>query len=182
VVFPAGQASIDARGTVSHIQVSWWSPNQLILRRKTPGQTWGGSTYGSCCGSSPFIDTNALLETVYLYRMEGHDGSFSQADVGMRITFTNDPLAPGTAIKATHIQEIVRAANIVRNAANLSAFVLTATPGGPVMNAAQMNALRSSINAARVSLGATAFAFTGTIAPNTPILASHVQELREAIR
>jgi len=114
--------------------------------------------------------------------MEGHDGSVSHADLGMRIGYTDDPLRPGVAIKAVHLQEIVRAANIVRGAAHMPNFVLTANVGGKVITAAQMNALRNAINEARTSLGAIPFSFTNVIAPLTPIRAVDIQELREALR
>jgi Bacterial Ig-like domain (group 3)/FG-GAP-like repeat len=181
LIFPAGQQSIDARGTAGAVRVTWFT-EQRILRRKTVDETWAQASFGSCCPEPPFMDTNALPETVYLYRMEGHDGSVSHADLGMRIGFTEDPLIPGTRIKAAHLQEIIRAANIVRSAAHLSAVSLTATVGGNVITAAQLNALRNAINEARVSVGALPFTFTGSIAPQTPIQAIHMQELREAVR
>jgi hypothetical protein len=114
--------------------------------------------------------------------MEGQDGSASFAELGMRIGFTDDPIVPGMKIKAVHLQEIVRAANIVRGAAHLTAFSLTATAGGNVITAAEMNALRNAINEARMSLGAIPFTFIGAVAPQTPIQAIHIQELREAVR
>jgi hypothetical protein len=181
MIFPSAQQSIDARGTAGAVTVTWWT-NQLIIRRKTADETWAQSTYGSCCPQAPWLDTNALPETVYLYRMEGHDGSISHADVGMRIGFTDDPLLPGVKIKAVHLQEIVRAANIVRGAAHMSSFALTATAGGNVITAAQMNALRNAINEARGNLGAIPFSFTNAIVPGTTIRAADIQELREAVR
>jgi hypothetical protein len=181
IVFPTGQQSIDARGTTDAVQVTWFTDLPL-LRRKTADQSWAQATSGGCCSQMPWNDTGALPETVYLYRMQGFDGSFTNADLGMRITFTDDPLKPGTTIKAVHLQEIVRAANIVRGAAHLSAFTHAATPGSPVITAAQLNALRDAINTARVSLGATSFSFTNVIAPQMPIRAVDIQELREAIR
>lgn len=183
VIFQSGQTSIDARGKADAVYVTWWTTTgQKIIRRKNPDQTWVQATYGACCPTAPWSDTNALPETVYLYRMEGHDGSASFAELGMRIGFTDDPIVPGMKIKAVHLQEIVRAANIVRGAAHLTAFSLTATAGGNVITAAEMNALRNAINEARVSLGAIPFTFIGAVAPQTPIQAIHIQELREAVR
>jgi hypothetical protein len=183
VIFPSGQTSIDARGTADAVRVTWWTTTgQDIIRRKNPDQTWAQSSYGSCCPQAPWFDTNALPETVYLYRMEARNGPGSFADLGMRIGFTDDPIVPGMKIKAVHLQEIVRAANIVRGAAHLTAFSLTATAGGKVITAAEMNALRNAINEARASLGAIPFTFTGAISPQTTIQAIHIQELREAVR
>ncbi|HYC58619.1 MAG TPA: Ig-like domain repeat protein [Thermoanaerobaculia bacterium] len=181
VIFPSGQRSIDARGTAEAVRVTWLS-DQLIIRRRAANETWAQASYGSCCPNAPWLDTNALPETPYLYRMEGHDYSVSHADLGMRIAFTDDPLAAGVKIKAAHLTEIVRAANIVRAAAQLSPIDVTANAGGHLITAAQVLAVRESINQARVALGAIPFAFTGMVAPGAVIRASHIQELREAVR
>lgn len=181
MVFPSAQQTIDARGNTNGITITWWT-NQLIIRRRDANQTWAQSTTGWCCPEAPMLDTTAVPEKVYLYRMEGHDNSIGQADLGMRIGFTDDPLRAGTTIKAVHLSEIVRAANIVRTAANMTNLSLTANAGGTVITAAQVNALRNAINEARVSLGAVPYSFTNAIAAGTPIRAADIQELRESIR
>lgn len=181
VMFAPVERSIDARGTAEAVRVTWRS-DQLIIRRRAVHETWAQASYGSCCPHAPWFDTNALPETPYLYRMEGHDNSVSHAELGMRISFSDDPLVPGTVIKAAHLREIVRAANIVRTAANFSPITITANEGDRVVTAAQVVAMRDAINQARVALGAIPFAFTGTVAPGAVIRASHIQELREAVR
>jgi hypothetical protein len=122
------------------------------------------------------------LETVYLYRMEGFDKSVTAADLAMRIAFADDPVMAGMPIKALHLQEIVRAANIVRAAANLSAISAAPFQLNAPIEAATLIALRSAINEARVALGAYAYPFAAGIAAGAPVRAADIQELREAVR
>ncbi|MEO8033082.1 MAG: FG-GAP-like repeat-containing protein [Acidobacteriota bacterium] len=180
VIFSTGQASIDARGTTDGINVTWYSPNLTFLRRALPSQ-WSTSIR-LCCLSAPSMDTSALPETPYLYRMESSDGSTaSNVDLGMRISFTDDPVVAGVTIKAVHLQEIIRGLNILLTAANLSATSVNIAPGS-VVTAAQINGLHTAINEARAALGANLFSFTRDVSPGTTIRALDVQELREAIR
>jgi hypothetical protein len=183
IAYATGTSAIDARGTADGVTVTWYAPQQPIVRRKLPSQSWSDNTGGMCCSSPPWIDTYPAMETVYLYRMESYNqDSFSNVDVGMRIAFTDDPLLPGTFIKSVHMKEILRAANILRAAANLPALTMGGLEVGDVITAAQVNALRTAINQARTALGAYAFPFTGTIDVGGWIQASQIRELREAVR
>jgi hypothetical protein len=179
-VFPSTGESIDARGNAAAVVVSW-KTDKLIIRRKAVNQAWatGG---GSCCPSQPWIDTYPQPETVYLYRMEGHDGTWTDADIGMRISFSDDPMLTGTSVKALHLQEIVRAANILRSAANLSSISDAPFAAGSPVAAASLQTLRSAINEARVALGAVPYAFTAVINSGLPLRAVDIQEFREAVR
>lgn len=181
LVFPAGAMALDARGTAEHVAVRWTSPApNWVFRRKKPADSWAFSG-GLCCPPGTVFDTFPEPEQVYLYRMEGPGGAVGPLDVAMRISFTDDPLMAPKGIKAVHLQEIVRAANILRAGAGLPAISLSATAGGKVLTAAQLSTLRDGINAARTTLGAASFSFTGAV-PGTVINAAQLQELREAIR
>lgn len=183
MVFSPSDAAIDARGTGGAVVVTWQAPASLrIVRRKLPSEQWGYTNGGMCCGPPPWVDTGALPETVYQYRMEDDARTaWSTTDIGMRISFTDDVLLPRTTIKAVHMQELVRATNIVRSAAGLPPLSLNITKGMTIA-AAHVATLRASIQQARTALGAAPFPFTETIAASVPIRAAHIQELREAIR
>jgi hypothetical protein len=180
LVFGAG-LSLDARGTADGVMVTWGAPSTVILERKLPSQTWAQA--GSmCCSPSPWWDTYPAVETVYQYRFRLYDGSGTgPVDIGMRTTFTNEGLAPGTLVRAAHFQEIVRVANILRAAASLPALSLPGIAAGTIP-ASEVTALRNGINEARTALGAFAFPFTGTIHAGDTILAAQVREMREAVR
>ena len=188
--FPAGELTIDARGTEEGVAVSWHAPNHLIIRRMLPNKTVVG---GSCCPLPPWLDSFPAPETVYLYQMESHAGnSFSNIDAGMRFPFTDDPMLPQTRVTSTHMDEVVRATNILRAAAGLGPVSLPSTPpstkrrrsarSGSGIPASHVPLLRTAINEARVKLGAYSFDFTASIAQGASLNASHLQELREAIR
>jgi hypothetical protein len=181
IVFPSTGEFIDARGNAAAVVVTW-KTTKLILRRRAVNQTWATGTGGGCCFSPPWTDTNAQPETVYLYRMEGHDGTWTDADVGMRISFSDDPLLAGTSVKALHLQEIVHAANLLRTAANLSTISdAPFAPGSPIAAASLLN-LRTAINEARVALGAFPYPFTAVINSGLLLRAVDIQEFREAVR
>lgn len=163
---------LDARGTADRIRVL---SSQNEIRRKLPGGPWQNLGYHS---SGVFDDFTALPDVVYIY--SGYYGS-PPLDVAMRISFTDDLLNAGTAIRAVHLTELVAATNKLRAAAGLAPIALDIAPGNAV-SAQHVQTLRSAINAARTSLGAYEFAFSGTIATGTVIRASHIQELREAVR
>jgi hypothetical protein len=168
-----------ARGTAAAVTVVWNAPYSGAVARKRVNESWstmpGGTYY-------PTADSDALPETVYLYRLESGDGKVSAADIGMRIAFTDEPLIPGMAIRAQHLKEVVRAANILRAAASLPALSSTLFTAGAPITAQQITALRRGINEARVAVGAYPFMFAGNVVSGAPIRAAHIEELREAIR
>lgn len=179
-VFPATGEHIDARGTAAAVTVTWRT-SKLIVKWRAASQTWAAAA-GSCCPSQPLVSTLPPPETPYLYRMQGHDGTVTAADLAMRIAFADDPVIAGMPIKALHLQEIVRAANIVRAAANLSAISAAPFQLNAPIEAATLIALRSAINEARVALGAYPYPFAASIVAGAPVRAADVQELREAVR
>ncbi|HXH90607.1 MAG TPA: Ig-like domain-containing protein, partial [Thermoanaerobaculia bacterium] len=181
IAFATTSASVDARGNANNISVVWYPTSFIAVSRKTPGQAW---TKRMCCSPPPFTDSIGVQpETVYLYRAESYDGSsLSNVDVGMRISFTDDPLLPGAVMRSVYLQEIVHAANLLRAAANLSAISASPFVAGAPVTAAGINLLRTAINEARVSLGAYPFAFTGTPATGVMVGAADIRELREAVR
>lgn len=179
VVFPATGESIDARGSQAWIDVAWRS-SKTLLRRRTPNGPW--QTIADASAAQPLTDWNAVAETVQLYRMEGADGSYGPTDVGLRFNFTDDTLGPKLRVKAVHLQEIVRATNLLRAAAGLTPFSATPFASGKRITVSSILALRAAINEARVALGAYPFVFTNTPVARQPVRAADIQELREAVR
>lgn len=122
----------------------------------------------------------------YVVRMEAYDSSnrllaSSNTDMAMFYAFTEYPLAVGTVIKSVHLTEIVAAANALRSATGLGSISFNAG-AGELIRATHVLQLRTAINEARVALGADAVAFTGNVGIGLPVRASHIQELRDAIR
>ena len=124
---------------------------------------------------------------VYTFRMEALDANdqviaTSNTDTAMLATFTNDPLAPGTIVKAQHVEELLTAVNTMRSRAGLPAVTLTNFGAGQAIRADHLLALRNGIDAARVAFGATAATWIGGLAAGAPVQAAHVQDLRDVIR
>lgn len=167
--------SINARGTAAGITVTWHTAKTTVAR-SIPGGLWTQT----CCPAQPWFDASAATGTVYLYRMEGPGGA-TVPDVAVRVSFTDDPLQPGTPVKALHLQEIVAAANTLRAAGGLPLLTLSFQPGAPI-SAASVVTLMNGINDARAALGAYGYPFRGLIATGYPVVAIDIQELREAVR
>lgn len=173
---------MDARGTAAGVTVTWYAPGMGLVARKRGAEPWANAVR-TCCLAQPWVDASAAHETVYLYRPESSDGTWSDhVDVGMRISFTDDPLLPGMGIRAVHLQEIVRAVNIVRAAASLPAVSAGSFAAGATIAGGPLNDLRMAVNEARLALGAVAYQFPHPISEGGPIHAAHIQDLREAIR
>ena len=181
-IFPATGSWVEARGTASNITVhSVYADPVYVGRRKRAVDAWGVAD--STFYTGLFTDTSAVAGTVYLYRLQSNDGTMtSNVDVAQRISFTDDPLAAGTSIRAVHLQEIVAGTNALRTAAGLTPLPSSAYVPGAIVTASGINVLRNAINEARGALGAQPAAFTGTIATGDLVRAAHIQELREAIR
>lgn len=169
---PSTQPILEARGTEGRLRI--FSSDHRSQYRKSPGGTWMGIGSGSIID-----DTTALPATVYLY--SSNASGAAPVDSGMRIGFSDDVLLAGGPIRAAHLNEIIVAANILRRAAGLEELAMSVQSGSAV-DSADVQTLRDAINAARSALGAYAFPFTGTVSRGERIRATHIQELREAVR
>ncbi|HEX8154700.1 MAG TPA: putative Ig domain-containing protein, partial [Thermoanaerobaculia bacterium] len=98
--------------------------------------------------------------------------------VGTMAVFTDDPLLPGTRIKAVHFSELVIAINEYRAMASLAPIALSDFGAGAVIRATHLTTLRNGINQARAAMGLSAATFTG----GTIVRAIHIQELRDLVR
>jgi hypothetical protein len=125
--------------------------------------------------------------TVYAYRMDAFSFSnqlmaTSNTDVVYTTTFTDDPLVPGTLIKAQHVQELVTAINAVRSAGGLSPIALPgAAPGLPIQ-AAHIATLRTALNEARIAFGAAMPPYNSNADAGSVIRVQDIQDLREGLR
>lgn len=123
--------------------------------------------------------------TTWLYQVEartwGNQRSGSNWDFATTVPFTDDPLVPGTIMRARHVAELRAAANALRTFAGLPAFAFgEAVPAGSLIRAADVQSLRTAIGEARAAI-AMPVAFTGTIGPGTPVQGVHWSELRGAV-
>ncbi len=99
--------------------------------------------------------------------------------------FTDDPLTPGTPIKAVHLTELRARIDAVRSAKGLSAFSWGPAPtaGVSLIRAQDVLDLRQALREAYVAAGMTPPSYTPPDpAIGVPIRASHIAELRAAVK
>jgi hypothetical protein len=105
---------------------------------------------------------------------------------GHVVSFTDNPLVPGTAIKAVHVQELRSAIASLRATAGLSAYAWTdptLTARATVVKRVHVAELRAALNEVYASKGLSLPAYTDpTIAAqSTMVKTAHIAELRAAI-
>jgi hypothetical protein len=99
--------------------------------------------------------------------------------------FTDDPLTPGTPIKAVHLTELRSRIDAVRSAKGLPAFSWGPAPtaGVSLIRAQDVLDLRQALREAYVAAGMTPPSYTPPDpAIGAPIRASHIAELRAAVK
>ncbi len=141
--------------------------------------------------TNSFHDMTVTAGTAYLYQVRAVDVSgncpspYSAADLATTISFTDDPLQAGTAIKADHVYELRAAVNAVRATANLGAAVWTdASLQGVAVKAAHITELRTNLDQALAALGFStqAYADSPLVQFQTQVKASHINELRQRVK
>jgi uncharacterized repeat protein (TIGR01451 family) len=138
--------------------------------------------------SNPFIDTGRTPNKMYIYQVRGiHAAGYSTPhsafDPATTFSFTDDPVAAGTSIKAVHLTQLQTALNAMRVAVELPATTFRPIAPGAVISAADVNELRSSLDAARAMLSLPAMIYTDpALAPGDTIKAAHIQEIRNALK
>ena len=188
-IVPAGVFVAVASATADRVLVqttpSPTGPWNLRLRRRTPATAW--QTFSP---ANPLLDTTVAPNTLYIYEAEALDSSWwsvvatSTPDSAMAVPFTDDPLLPGSPIKAVHFTELITAINSFRAQAGLTAASLPPPPVGAPVTATLLANLRTAINEARTAIGVPSYVFTDVplVTGVTVIKAAHVQQLRDAVR
>jgi RHS repeat-associated protein len=117
----------------------------------------------------------------YSYDATGQQTYASGIGGGATPAFTNDPLAAGvTEVKALHITELRAAINQVRAGVGLAAYSWTySVTTNDWITANPILEMRTALDQA---LGAPTPAYSAGLAAAQPILATHIQELRERIK
>jgi hypothetical protein len=171
------------------------------------GLTWNASTgatqyevWRASAGSPYSLQTTtpstAFSQTVaagatYVYKVRALNSAagmsgFSTPDAATTLSFTDDPIVPGTTpIRAVHITQLREAVNAMRAAAGLTAAsfsdgTLTSVPARTI----HIEELRAALIEARGTLGLPAVSFTDPVltAGSTVIKATHVEQLRAAVK
>jgi hypothetical protein len=153
---------------------------------------FNGGSFGLIASPSgtTHSDTTVTSGNTYLYKVLAVDGSggdspFSNIDPATTIVFTDDPLAPSTLIKATHILQLRVAVNAFRSTAGLPALPGDSTiASGQPVRATHIADLRTALNQPRTAAGLTSLTFTdpALTAGVTLIKSVDVTELRNGVK
>ncbi len=140
----------------------------------------------------PFTDSGASANTAYLYKVRSFNGSESadsNVDLATTVVYTDPTLtAQLTKVKLAHFTQLLTAVNAVRTLGGASFPVIGFTAPTPATNvtvrAQHLLDLRTALPGTlwtALGLGTPSFAETIT-AQSTKIKASHITELRNAVK
>lgn len=187
---PAAPRDLNAAGdSAGAVTIKWTAAgpaDHFEIYRQTNG---GPLQYVANAAGTVYTDRAAAPDTAFLYRAvavaaDGSVSSWSNADLATTMRFMDEPLEPGTIIKAAHIDQLRLAVNAVRRTARLpeSSFTGTLAVRSSVARDVHVTELRAALVAARASLGLPALAPFAPIAAGEIIRAEHVNELRDGLR
>ncbi|HKO57042.1 MAG TPA: N,N-dimethylformamidase beta subunit family domain-containing protein [Thermoanaerobaculia bacterium] len=139
---------------------------------------------GSTSATS-FNDTSVQAGAAYLYRVRaltsaGVRMAYSNVDLATTFTFTDPSLAPGSVIRAAHLEDLRAAVDALRATIGLPPVAWTdPVLAGVVVKSAHVLQLRTAINEVRAAIGLAPATFSS---PLTLIKAVHIEEMRNAVR
>ena len=156
--------------------------------------TWmnslGGN--GTATGTTSWTAGVALQTGANVLTVQARDAAGNTATATLTVTltdtfaFADDPLAAqSTMVKAVHILELRAAIDSVRVARGLTAFAWTdptLTPGSTTARAVHVTELRSALNQAYQAAGQALPTYTDAPAGAAAIKATHLNEVRTAVR
>ncbi len=170
----------------SSVQLNWTGSSTAtyqVRRIATKADNFAAHVIATVNATS-FLDTGLAAGTTYLYEVYNTgSGAISNNDYATTIMFTDDPLTPGTVVKAMHLLEIRRAVNAMRTAAGLAAATWTdSAPAGLPIKPIHITELRNALNDALLQLGRYASFSDPSINSGSTIRLVHIQELRQAVK
>ena len=186
---PTRPASITASRSGGAISISW-SPSSsgAGIAHYRVQRLPGGQSFTTSVPVTTFLDNNGLVSgNAYFYRVvavdqNGVESAPSGYDGASLISFQDDPVVTGTSIRGVHMGELRLAVDKVRNAAALPPAWTNYGPATGVVRAADFLELRDRLNAAHSVVGLPAVQFSVIVGPGTHIRASHVTQIRDAVK
>ncbi|HEY0158761.1 MAG TPA: fibronectin type III domain-containing protein, partial [Thermoanaerobaculia bacterium] len=186
---PAGPLQLDVATGSASVTVTWTSTTatQTLQLQQWNGSAWSVVQQTSGQSGGTYVVPNPAQGTLYAFRAQHLDASgnvvaTSNNDAALLTTFTDEPLAPGTRIKALHMTQLVTATNQYRAAFGLAPVSLPNAAAGRTILAADVVTLRNAINQARAAAGLQAAAFSAIAPKVSKIRATDIQQLRAALR
>ncbi|HEY0156580.1 MAG TPA: FG-GAP-like repeat-containing protein [Thermoanaerobaculia bacterium] len=179
VSLPPGEVAINVSAINGAVSVAWVGS---LLQRWVPNFGW--SMVSRDTGVT-YLPQNPVPGTLYAFRAVRSDQAGNPiayaTDAAVFVTFTDEGLAKGTAMKAVHVTELVTAINTWRSAFALTPIAIANAVKGKVIRAADVNALNNGLNGARAATGMPAIAFA-VVPKGARIRAADVLQLRDSLR
>jgi hypothetical protein len=196
---PPGGVAV-AACSASRVHVTWsydagvaaaYQVAGFVVERRSGGGNWLRVSNSSNPAQTDFLDTQLTGSTAYFYRVAARNATsefgFSAeaaAVTGPPNTFTDDPLVPGTAMRARHVAELRQAVDTMRTCAGLGgASWQSDAVAGAIIRAIHVQEMRGRLSEALVRLGVVGPSYTdNSIEAGMFIKAVHVAQLRDALR
>lgn len=147
------------------------------------------TTFTTDAGSTTFDDTTGLVAgNAYFYRVSTIDtndaiSTPSPYDLATLIELRDDPLVPNqTPIRGTHVVDLRRAIDAIRQAAGLPQAWTNYDPPTGVVTASVFSELRGQLNDAFSIMQLPGVDFVNPVTPGSLIRAADMQALRDAVK
>jgi hypothetical protein len=196
--------------TTAEVRLSWLAPSpapsSYVIERasvrigdglKSAYAALGQPVTGAPSTAAPYIDQTAVQGVVYAYRVKaiygGGPSGYSNQDLATTFRYTgDDPLVganvPGHAaspVLASNLTELRAVIEAVRALAGVGAGSWKSDPA-PLLHGAilptHFTELRENLNPALDALGIGRVAVDSFIESHQPVMAVHIQDVREKVR
>jgi hypothetical protein len=190
VYLPVGTpVPVIATATATNVQLFWTpvggAPSYLIYQRSTYAGTWQLVT---TITNLYRVNLSMTAGTTRMYAIapkyeDGTIGPIGPPDIATKVAFTDDPVVPGTPIRAAHVTQLRTAVNAVRTFAGLTGFSFTDTTlAGTAPRAVHLTELRTALTQARNAIGMPIAFSPQAPAAGVTILSTHIEEIRAGVR
>ena len=172
--------------SAAQVQVTWSTVSGGTQYEVLRSSANGPYTVIATTVSGLYFDSGRSPNTTYLYKVRALNGAtvgpLSVADLATTVTFTNDPMKPGGTLRASDIEELRGAVNMVRAAAGITPIGPDGTAStGSTPRTNHLTQLLTALNQARAALGISGV-YGGDVGTTLPIRASHINLLRAGVK
>lgn len=176
----------------AQIDLSWAAAanaHHYVVERAS--QLGSFTTINANVSGLTFTDSTVTSGNAYLYRVRSADAignvsAESNIDLATAITFTDDPLASQTLVKAQHITQLRTAVNAVRHLtpplADYNWQQSSGTLAGSPIKANDIDELRTALDEALIILGLPSGGYTPSSLAGALIQTGPITQLRNRVK